>query len=219
MWGGVSLSVLLLVINSAQAAVPAATTLPQRPSVVSGSANVTSAGSAMTVQQSSDKAIINWGEFNIGSSASVNLQQPSNSSATLNRVTSGNASQIMGHLNANGQVYIVNPNGVIFGAGAQVNVAGLVASTMDIADGDFDAGQHVYVRQGATGEVVNEGTIQTTSGGYVLLLGAKVTNAGTIKTPNGKVVAAAGERVSVPLTQSGLVSIEVGSSATDARYQ
>ncbi|MDD3181801.1 MAG: filamentous hemagglutinin N-terminal domain-containing protein, partial [Alphaproteobacteria bacterium] len=209
-----AMSVLPLALT--QAAVPAETALPQNPSVVSGQASVSSAGSAMTVQQSTDKAIINWGGFDIGSSASVTFQQPNSSSATLNRVIAGDASQIMGRLSANGQVYIVNPNGVIFGAGSQVNVAGLVASTMDITDADFEAGEHVDVRQGATGEIVNEGTIQATSGGYVLLLGAKVTNVGTIKAPVGKVVAAAGERVSVPLTQSGLVSIEVDAASVDA---
>ncbi|MFA4994238.1 MAG: YDG domain-containing protein [Bdellovibrionales bacterium] len=195
---------------------PAATQLPTGGNVTSGSANIVTSGAVMDVNQSTQKAIINWNTFDVGSQAQVNFNQPNASSQTLNRVMAGDASQIYGKINANGQVFLINPNGVVFGAGSQVNAAGMVASTMDISDENFQAGTYKFERNGATGSVVNEGTLQVMPGGSVVLLGAKVVNKGTINAPQGKAVLVAGDKVEVPLTDSGLITIEAIVGGEDA---
>ena len=105
--------------------------LPTGGAVTSGSASISQTGSRMDVNQATQSAIINWSTFNIGASALVNFNQPSTSSVALNRVAaSAGVSEIMGRLTANGQVFLLNPNGVLFGKTAQVDVGGMVASTL-----------------------------------------------------------------------------------------
>ncbi|MEO8023583.1 filamentous hemagglutinin N-terminal domain-containing protein, partial [Polaromonas sp.] len=100
---------------------------PQDGQVTAGSASITQAGSNTTITQSSQNASLTWKSFNIGAQESVKFLQPSASAIAVNRILDTNGSQILGQLNANGQVYLINPNGILFGAGAQVNVGGLVA--------------------------------------------------------------------------------------------
>ena len=190
---------------------PASNQLPQGPNVTAGHVSVTTSGSSMTVNQGTSQAIVNWTGFDIGSQASVTIVQPSSSSAILNRVLSTNPTQIYGHLSANGQVVLINPQGIVFGGGSIVDVGSLVASTMDIADNDFLAGNYNFVRNGATGSVVNQGTITAHApGGYVALLGLSVSNQGTITTASGGGVAlAAGDAVSLPMTGSGLITLDI----------
>lgn len=195
--------------TDALADAPAATALPQNPNVVAGDITVGTSGATMNVTQSSSKAIINWGRFDIGSGATVNFIQPGATATALNRVMSSDPSQIYGTLTATGKIYIINPNGVVFGSGARVDAADMVASTMNISDADFLAGSDRFTRDGATGSIVNNGAINAREGGYVALIGAKVDNAGTINTPSGKAILAAGETVQLPLTDSGLITLNV----------
>ncbi len=139
---------------------PAPTQLPTGAQVTAGSATVKQSGTYLDVNQSSNRAVINWNTFNVGAAAQVNYKQPSSSSATLNRVLDSNPSQILGKITANGQVYFVNPNGVYFGKSASVDVGALVASTHNIKDADFMAGNMKFSRDGSTGSVVNEGEIR-----------------------------------------------------------
>ena len=122
---------------SASAQVPISTTLPNGATIVAGQVAITTSASRMDVNQSSAKAIVNWNSFNIGSGAQVNFAQPNNTSVILNRVEGGNASQIFGRLTSNGHVFLTNPAGVLFAPGAQVDVGGLVASTLGISYADF----------------------------------------------------------------------------------
>ncbi|MBL8491356.1 MAG: filamentous hemagglutinin N-terminal domain-containing protein [Rhodocyclaceae bacterium] len=115
-------------------------TLPTGPAVVAGSATVTNGGSRVDIVQTTDRAIINWTAFSIGAGGTVQFVQPSPAAAALNRVTGGEASLISGLLTANGQVFLVNPNGITVGAGGRIDAAGLTLSTANIADGDFMAG-------------------------------------------------------------------------------
>ncbi|EBV1275957.1 filamentous hemagglutinin, partial [Salmonella enterica subsp. enterica serovar Oranienburg] len=113
--------------------------------------------------------------------------QPDSSSVALNRVTGASGSQIMGTLKANGQVFILNPNGVLFGKDARVSVAGLVASTKNINTADFMKGQYTLSGEGNPGaQVINQGSLTTTKGGYIVLAADQVKNSGTITTPSGK---------------------------------
>ena len=132
---------------------PATTALPTGAQVVSGSATLQQAGAQLTVHQASDKLITNWQSFNIGAGATVRFNQPGAASVALNRVISNDPSAIFGTLQSNGQVFLVNPSGVLFGASARVDVGGLVASSLQLADADFLAGRYRFGGPATSGAV------------------------------------------------------------------
>ena len=136
------LTVMLMVLVGAMPAYALdSKALPTGASVTLGAASFNQSGARLDVTQSTGKLVTNWNTFNIGSAASVNFLQPSTSSVALNRVTAGaGASDIQGRLTSNGQVFLLNPDGVFFGRNAQVNVGGLVASTLYLSDTDFANG-------------------------------------------------------------------------------
>ncbi|MFT4079107.1 beta strand repeat-containing protein [Rhodomicrobium sp.] len=188
---------------------------PQGGEVVSGSAAITSAGAATTITQSSQKAIINWTGFSVGANESVTFAQPSYTSATLNRVTGNEKSVIDGALTANGQVFIVNSAGVLFGKSAQVNVGALVASTRDIVNEDFLAGRYTFSGT-SSGSVVNQGTIATRDGGYVSLLGKTVSNEGAITATLGTVALASGDKITLNFEGDALADITIDKGTLEA---
>jgi len=192
--------------------------LPTGEQLVAGQATVSTPDThLMHIDQSSQKAIIHWQNFSVQQHDTVNIQQPNANAALLNRVVGQDASQIQGKINANGQVYIVNPNGVVFGKTAQVDVGGLVATTHNIKDADFMAGKNHFTQDGATGVVENHGTIKTPDGGVVALIGEKVTNTGTINTPKGTTALAAGKTVDLDFQGDGLVEVKVSEAALNAQ--
>ena len=152
--------------------------LPAGEAVTSGSATFnTSVPGHLTVNQTTNKVIINYNSFSIGQYETVQFNQPNASSIALNRVTGTSPSSIMGTLRANGQVFLINPNGVLFGRTAQVDVRGLVASSMNISDSNFMSGNYFF--QGQNGSVINQGVISA-PGGYAALIGSHVINSGYI---------------------------------------
>jgi len=192
-----------------------AAALPAGVEVVAGQATVsTSTANNMLIQQGSDKAILNWQSFGIGAGQSVQFVQPGAASVALNRVTGANPSAIYGSLSANGQVFLINPSGVMFAPGAQVNVGGLVASSLAISNDDFVAGRYTFSGNG--GSVVNHGSINTARGGYVLLAAPSVSNTGSITTNGGSTGLVAGSRVSLDTSGAGLVRFSVDAAAVDA---
>ena len=188
---------------------------PSGGSVSSGSASISSNGTTTTITQSTDKASINWQSFSIASNETVNFVQPSSSSVTLNRVIGNDASIIAGHLNANGQVFLLNPNGVIFTKGSQVNVGALVASTLNMSDTDFNSGNYVLSGTSST-SVLNQGDITTANGGYVVFAAKSVTNEGTITSQEGNVQLASGEQISLNINGNSLVSLNIDKGTYDA---
>ncbi|MCK8914254.1 filamentous hemagglutinin N-terminal domain-containing protein [Haemophilus influenzae] len=193
--------------------------LPQNHDVVVGTANVSTAGNTMTIKQESDKAQINWDSFDIGKNKEVQFIQPSEHAVAYNRVTGGNASQIQGKLTANGKVYLANPNGVIITQGAEINVAGLFATTKDLENISENInkftrkakqdGQVVKNRQVlkdgqvvTEGQVINEGKIEAKD--FVVLNGDEVINKGTIDATNGKVYLSSGYNFTFTLSDSGI---------------
>ncbi|MFT7724829.1 MAG: filamentous hemagglutinin N-terminal domain-containing protein [Roseateles sp.] len=190
-------------------------TLPTGGQVTAGSAAIAQQGSAMTVTQGSQRAAINWQNFSIGKDASVTFQQPNAQAVVLNRVTGADTSVIDGALKANGQVFVLNPNGVLFGKGARVDTAGLVASTRDLSDADFMAGKASFSGSGA-GSVVNEGTLNAADGGYVALIGQQVRNDGVISAKLGHVALAAGNQVTLNFNGSSLVGVTLEQGALDS---
>ena len=143
------------------------------------------------------------------------FQQPSASSIALNRVLGNNASEIFGSLIANGQIFLVNPNGILFGRSAQVDVGGLAASTLGITDANFLNGRYSFTNGGSAGSVVNQGTITTLSG-YAALLGPQVSNSGVINARLGTVAMAAGDKVTLDMVGDGLISVRVDLAAVNA---
>ena len=183
--------------------------------VVSGTGNIAHAGNTTTITQSTQNLSLNWKSFNIGTQETVNFVQPSASATAVNRIFDTNGSQILGRLNANGQVFLINPNGILFGQGAQVNVGGLVASTLDLNDASLSGNARLFSGAGA-GSIDNQGTINAASGGYVALLGNTVSNQGTLTAPLGTVALAAGNAVTLNFNGNSLVKMQVDQSVLNS---
>ncbi len=211
---------LALALVAAMAApVAMAQSLPDAGSVTSGSATIGQTTSQMTITQTTKGAIIDWGSFNIAAGYGVTFdQQFGASSVTLNRVIGyGNGatpSLIDGTLTANGNVFIINPSGITFGNGSQVNVGGLVASTLDISDADFlsgvSSGQYRFTASGSVaGGIWNNGQLTAADGGTIGLIGSQINNAGTISATNGSVVFGATSQVTLDYFGDGLTQVTV----------
>ena len=193
--------------------------LPTGENVVHGTVQVTRpTAETMQINQATQKGIVNWQGFSIGSSEHVNITQPNSSSSLLNRVVGNDPSSIFGRLTANGQVFLVNNAGVFFAPGASVDVGALVASTLSITDQNFINGIYVFENSGNAGSVVNQGSISSilTAGGFTALIGPQVRNDGVIIANAGKIALGAGNRVSLDLTGDGLISISVDVAAFNA---
>ncbi len=191
--------------------------LPTGGHVVLGSGQIlTPDQQQMIINQSSNKLAIDWQSFNIGADKKVTFVQPGKDSVALNRVVGTDGSKIMGQLNANGQVFLVNPNGVLFGKGSSVDVGGLVASTLDISNRDFAAGNYKFEGNGSNASVVNQGTIKVAEGGAVALLGGTVSNQGVIAAKLGTVALAAGNKVTLDFAGDGLLNVQVDEATKNA---
>ncbi len=156
--------------------------LPVLSSVVSGSATTSVAGSTLTVNNSAS-AILNWSKFSIASGFTTNFVQPSAASSVLNRVVGADPSSILGSLISNGKVFLINPNGIVFGQGSQVNVGGLVASTAPLSNADFLAGNLSFGTSSATGNIVASGSI--TAVDSIHMTANLITVSGSVTSPTG----------------------------------
>lgn len=190
--------------------------MPVGGQVVGGQASITTSGSQTTITQSTHRGIINWQSFDIGHGEHVLFQQPSASSVTLNRVTGGQgASQILGNLTANGTVMLVNPNGVFFGAGSQVNVGNMVVTSSDIENDRFMAGDYRFDKPGnADAAIVNNGLITAADAGLVSFVAPNVVNNGLIQARLGKVQMASGDTFALDLYGDGLINLEASDALT-----
>jgi filamentous hemagglutinin family protein len=191
---------------------PPPNTLPTAGQVASGQASLSTTGNRLDITQTSQQAIINWQSFNIGAGAQVNFVQPGATSVALNRVLGSDPSSIFGRLSANGQVFILNPNGVLFGNTARVDVGGLVASTLTLGDADFMAGRYHFTA--GRGSVVNQGELSARHGGYIALLAPEVRNEGVVSATLGTVALASGQAIT--LQTSGLLSVAVDQGALES---
>ena len=211
--------------------------------VTSGAATAVQSGKTLAVTQTSNNATLNWASFNISGDGKVVFQQPSSTSVALNRIYDANPSSIFGALSANGQIYLINANGFLFGATSTVNVAGLIASSLNLTDSTFNSGvlsplvnglpaleqftgnpQHFSDDFGAkltnTGSITVQNGAQLTasSGGRLLLAAPTVDNAGTLTAPDGQIVLAAGQNIYLQASQDPsvrglIVQVDGGTSA------
>jgi filamentous hemagglutinin family protein len=208
----IGVSLAALVIATAVHAAPTAGV------VRAGSATISSAGATTTINQASDRAVIDWGSFGIASGETVTFAQPGPSSATLNRVTGAQASVLEGTLNANGQVYLINPNGILISKGATIDTGSFVAATANIATTDFMLstaaanGRYPFTQvtpASAAGTIVNAGTITAADGGLVALVAPAVRNSGIITAHLGKIELASANIFTLDLYGDDLVRLGV----------
>src|SRR5450830_1406719 len=195
-------SVLLAASHSAMAG-------PTGGQVTAGNGTINQNGATTTVTQGSQNLSLNWQSFNTSSGETVNFLQPSASAIAVNRISGNSATQFYGTLNANGQVYLINPNGVLFGAGSQINVGGLVASTLDTGDAGLGGATRRFTGTGS-GSIINQGAINSAKGGYVAFVGNTVANQGAIKA--GTVALGAGSDVTLSFSGDSLVQLQVNQS-------
>lgn len=186
--------------------------LPYGFSIVNGQVFVNANGKVLNVTNSPG-AIINWQGFSIAANEITRFIQQSASSTVLNRVVGIDPSIILGTLQSNGRVFLINPNGVVFGSGATVDVAGLVASTLNLSNADFLAGRMRFTDTPGAGSVINQGTITTPTGGQVYLIAPNVQNHGIISSAQGEVILAAGKTVEI--VDSGTPNLRVELTASD----
>ena len=207
-----SLTLTLLTLSS-----PVTFANPQGGVVVGNTATISTPAPGVTqIHQTADRSIINWQSYNIGSGERVNYQQPNSSSISLNRINPTNGpSSIYGSITANGQVWLVNPAGIAFGPGSYVNVGGLVATTANIRDQDFLAGQYKFAQSPEwNGSIINSGNIVVAKAGLVALVGNGVVNNGRIEANLGTVVLASGNQFTIDFRGDQLISFGIGPQNT-----
>lgn len=197
---------------------PVAAAAPQGGVVKQGNATITDTPGTTTILQTSDKAIIDWRSFGIGGTETVVFNQLNGNSIALNRVTGNDPSNILGTMRANGQVWLVNPNGIVFAPGSTVDVHGLVATTADIRDDRFMASDYRFDRASAnqSAGIVNRGTITLSDRGLAALVAPNVRNEGVIAGRLGVVVVAGAPTFAIDITGDRLLSFAVTSQVAQA---
>ncbi|MFT5813408.1 MAG: filamentous hemagglutinin family protein [Psychroserpens sp.] len=178
--------------------------------VVAGAGSITQTTNLTTINQASQTLGLTWDTFNINAGQTVNFVQPNAAALAVNRILDTNGSRIMGNLNANGQVWLINPNGVFFGAGSQINIGSVLASTLNPLSNTGDMDQ--VFGNGGTASVINQGNITAANGGYVAMLGNKVINEGVITAQMGAIALGAGSKVSLQFSGNKLLGLTVNES-------
>ena len=213
--------ILAVVLTAAFGSGAWALTLPTGGTVSQGTVAIgTPSAGTLNITQSSSRAVVNWSSFSVGAGGSVVFNQPGASSAILNRVAAGaSASQIDGQIQSNGQVFLINPNGIAISSTGVVNTTGgFVASTLDVSDTDFMNGQLNFAAPvGGSGAVSNAGSI--TSNSFAVLLGTSVANSGTISVPMGKIGLGAATSATLDLNGGGFLQVVLPADASDASGQ
>lgn len=203
---------LLLLLSSSASTLYA---LPQNGQVAAGQATIFQpAADTLTINQTSSRAVLNWQGFDVGANESVLFNLPDANSISLNRVLSGGASLIDGSISSNGQLYLLNPQGVMFGAGSIVNVGGLMATTAHVTDDMFMNGGPLTFTGGA-GRIVHNGTLNIADGGYALLAAPTVVNNGTITARLGTIQLAGISQFTLDPVGDGLLALAPNPAAMD----
>jgi filamentous hemagglutinin family protein len=186
---------------------------PTGANVTGGAATVSGQGTArVTVNQTSDRAFIQWDNFSVAKGESVRFNQPSASSIAANKVIGVAPSEILGSVSANGRIILINPNGVFFGKGSTVDAAGLIATTLDLDQNSFLSGGQLKFSAATDtpGSVVNEGTLTISDAGLGALVAPYVRNSGAIFANLGTVALASGKALTVDFAGDGLITFALG---------
>ncbi len=206
---GKALALSLLALVAGQA-----TANPVGGQVVQGAASIQSSGSTLTVNQSSQRAIVDWQAFSVGAGETARFNLPSSTSAIMNRVVTNNPSAIYGNLSSNGQVFLINPSGIIVGPTGVINTAGFVASTRDVSNQNFMNGGGLDFQGDSQGAVKNLGKIVANDGDAVLI-GAKAENAGTMEAPLGVAALVAGNSIYYVPDSASSILVKSGVTLAD----
>ncbi|MBT7462121.1 MAG: filamentous hemagglutinin N-terminal domain-containing protein, partial [Waddliaceae bacterium] len=192
--------------------------IPQEPSFSDGQVGIINDGTTMTIEQHVDKAIINWDEYSIAADELVQYIQPGIESIALNKITGANPSEIMGDLLANGQIFIMNPNGILFGPDSHVNTAGLLATTLGISDADFLEGNYDFSQEqyAQLSSIINKGEITISDNGYAVIVAPLVSNEGLIVANLGTVRVGAAEGFTVNFDGNSLINFEITTPPEDS---
>lgn len=194
---------------------------PSGGNVIAGGASISHHNAQTIINQTTDKAIIEWVYFNIGAGEATIFQQPGINSITLNRILSNDPSYIYGSLMANGRIILINPAGIVFGLGSQIDVGGLVATTSNISNQDFLANKFQFshpLDRPKTGMIINSGQITARDGGLVALIAPAVENNGIIQANLGKVILASGTDYTLDFYGDGLINFKADSKILDNIY-
>jgi len=198
------------VISALAVYVPFAYANPQGGTVSAGQAVIAQSGSSLAVHQSTNNAIIDWNSFNIQSNETTQFYQPSSSSFTLNRINDTNPSQILGSLKANGNIVLVNPNGIFFGPSSTVNVAGLIATTANISNSDFMAGKMNFSQPGnPNASIINQGNITAQEAGLIGFVAPSVLNSGIITARLGTITLASGDSFTLDMAGDNVLEVAI----------
>ena len=182
--------------------------LPGGPQVVAGQVTLTRQAASFLNIQNTPGTILNWQSYSIGAGSTVRYEQQNASSAVLNRVTGADPTSILGNLQSNGKVFLINPNGMIFGQGAKIDTAGFLASTLNITDSDFLLGKWNFEGAHKNG-ILNGGTVQSTGGGEIVLIAPAIENTGSLKTEGGSITLVAGQKVTLSNLRNLDIQIEI----------
>lgn len=185
---------------------------PENGQIIGGSASISTSGATTTIQQTSSRALIRWEKFDIDQSEHVQFVQPSSNAIAVNRIMDNKASAINGRLSANGNIILINPNGIVFGASSIVDVGGLVATTSDLDDDNefMNGGAVKFTKPGnIDAKIINNGSITVREAGLVGLVAPHVENNGVIQAHLGKVHLAGGDMHTVDFAGDGLIKVEV----------
>ncbi|WP_026807867.1 beta strand repeat-containing protein [Aliarcobacter lanthieri] len=188
---------------------------PSGGTVVSGNATINQNGNTTNINQSSQKASINWQDFSISKNETVNFNQPNTNSITLNRVIGNEKSIIDGALNANGQVWILNSNGTLFGKNAKVNTSGLLVTTKELSDDDFQKGNYSF-KGNSKESIENQGDINLNDKAYTVFVANSVINNGEIKVHKGTVHLTGADEFSLTLNENQNISLKVTKGALNS---
>jgi filamentous hemagglutinin family protein len=188
---------------------------PQGGVVMAGQASIQQNGQNVDIIQQSTRAAIDWRGFNVGANERVQFIQPSSNSFTLNRVNDINPSRIDGKVLANGNILILNPNGVLFGLGSEINVNGLIATSADISNQNFMNGQLIFDRAGNPhASIINKGTITAQDAGLIGFVAPNVINDGIITARLGRVQMSSGDTATIDFYGDNLMEIAVSDKVT-----
>ncbi|WP_321469546.1 YDG domain-containing protein [Halarcobacter sp.] len=204
-----------LVVSALVTSVTLSFAAPSGGVVTSGSATISQNANITNINQASQKASINWNTFSINKNETVNFNQPNSSSITLNRVIGNERSIINGALNANGQVWILNSNGVLFGKNASINTSGLLATTASLSDENFQSGNYNF-KNSTSNAIINEGAITVNNASYVIFASNETRNSGSIEAVKGSIQLVGANEYSINLSGNSLVSLTVDKGVLDA---
>ncbi|EPJ43890.1 MAG: hypothetical protein OFPII_38240 [Osedax symbiont Rs1] len=204
---GMAIAISGLLMPNLSSAAPVLSQIQQ------GQGSVDQQGAITTINQQSQQLSLDWQSFNVQAHEQVNFIQPNRQSIAINTILDNQGSKIHGQINANGQVWLVNPNGILFGEHAQVNVGGIVASSLALSSKQGDTA--LFIKDVDSTLIQNDGYIQTSSGGYIALIGAQVRNTGTLVSEGGNISLAAGSTVNLTFAGEALLSLDIQQSTLD----